>query len=58
MKVRQSAFVPTRDDEGAVWRPGIEAAIDPGMDIDVVETPETELKDLFSVMTRDAVAQV
>ena len=28
------------------------------MDIDVVEAPEQDLKELFSIMTRDAVAQV
>ena len=28
------------------------------MDIDIIEIPETNLKEFFSVMTRDAVAQV
>ena len=36
----------------------METAADPGMCIDIVETPETHLKELFSIMTRDAVAQI
>ena len=49
---------PKHDVGGAVWRPGVEAAVDPGMDIDFLETPETDLKELSSVVTRDVVAQV
>ena len=42
--------------DGAVWHPGqpMEAGGgDPGMDIDVVETPEVELLELLNVVTRD-----
>ena len=28
------------------------------MDIDIIENPESDLKEIFSVMTRDAVARV
>ena len=40
--------------EGAVWYPGRSEAIaaDPGMDIDVIESPEVELQELFNVVTR------
>ena len=34
--------VKMRDDEDAVWHPGVEAVADPGMDI--IETPETDFK--------------
>ena len=46
----------TRD--GAVWHPGVEAVVAPSMDVDIVETQEDDLKELFNVMTRDAVDQV
>ena len=38
--------------EGAVWRPS-SAMADPGMDIDVVDSPEIELAELLNVVTRD-----
>jgi hypothetical protein len=46
--------------EGAVWHPGRseEIAADPGMDIDVVTSPEVELAELFNVMTRDAQEEI
>ena len=45
-------------DEGVVWQPGADTVAYTSMDIDVIKSPETDLKELFSVMTRDAVAQV
>ena len=44
--------------EGALWQPGAGTVADSGMDIDVVESQESDLKGLVNVMTRDAVAEV
>ena len=47
----------TRSD-GAEWQPCHDAVADPGMDIDVVDNQESVLRELFNVITRDAVSEV
>ena len=52
---------PLADEAGAAETHEDDANVEPvgpTMDIDIVETSEQDLKELFSVMTRDAVAQV
>ena len=47
----------TRSD-GAVWQPGSDAVPDPGLDIDVSESPDSDHREFFTLTTRDAVSEV